>query len=185
MIRVAINGFGRIGRAFFKLAQESKELEIVAVNDLGDVENLAYLLKYDTAYGKSDLDIKTKRGALIVNGKEVVFLSEKNPAKLPWRDYNIDVVVEATGFFEDYAKARVHLDAGAKRVVTTAPAKDEPPEGVAGATVLMGINDDLLKTCQISSNASCTTNAGSPLMYILAARRRKILCRLPRERRLR
>src|SRR3989344_4758986 len=167
MIRVAINGFGRIGRAFFKLAQESKELEIVAVNDLGDVENLAYLLKYDTAYGKSDLDIKTKRGALIVNGKEVVFLSEKNPAKLPWRDYNIDVVVEATGFFEDYAKARVHLDAGAKRVVTTAPAKDEPPEGVAGATVLMGINDDLLKTCQISSNASCTTNAGSPLMYIL------------------
>jgi len=167
MIRVAINGFGRIGRTFLKLAAMRDELEVVVINDLGDVENLAYLLKYDTAYGKSDLDISTKEGVLMVNGKEIAFLSEKDPAKLPWRDYKIDVVVEATGFFEDYAKARVHLDAGAKRVVTTAPAKDEPPEGIVGATVLMGINDDELKTCQISSNASCTTNAGSPLMYIL------------------
>ncbi len=166
-IQVAINGFGRIGRAFLKLAETQKELEVVAINDLGNVENLAYLLKYDTAYGKSDLDISTKEGALVINGREIAFLSEKDPAKLPWGKFGVDVVVEATGIFEDYAQARVHLDAGAKRVVVTAPPHDEPPAGIAGATVLMGINDDELKTCQISSNASCTTNAGSPLMYIL------------------
>ena len=167
MIRVAINGFGRIGRAFFKLAQEYEELSITAINDLGDLENLAYLLKYDSVYGISPLEISSREGTLTVNGKESAFISEKDPTKLPWKKYGIDIVVEATGIFESYEKARVHLDAGARRVVLTAPAKDEPPEGLAGATVLMGINDEALKTCQISSNASCTTNAGGPLMQIL------------------
>ena len=167
MIRVAINGFGRIGRSFFKLAQEAEELSIVAVNDLGDLENLAYLLKYDSAYGVSPLDIKTRDGVLVVNGRETTFLSERDPGKLPWKQHGVDVVVEATGIFESFEKARVHLAAGAKRVVMTAPAKDEPPEGLSGATVLMGINDGALKTCDISSNASCTTNAASPLMQIL------------------
>ena len=163
-ISVAINGFGRIGRAFFKLAAEHEELDILVINDLGDVENLAYLLKYDTAYGASNLDIKTGEGKLIVNGKEITFISEKDATKLPWKEHGIDVVVESTGIFESFEKAKVHLEAGAKRVVLTAPSKEDSPEGV---TVLMGINDDKLKTCEISSNASCTTNAGSPLMQIL------------------
>src|SRR3989344_3626323 len=163
-ISVAINGFGRIGRAFFKLAAEHEELDILVINDLGDVENLAYLLKYDTAYGASNLDIKTGERKLIVNGKEITFISEKDVTKLPWKEHGIDVVVESTGIFESFEKAKVHLEAGAKRVVLTAPSKEDSPEGV---TVLVGINDDALKTCQISSNASCTTNAGSPLIQIL------------------
>lgn len=166
-IRVAINGFGRIGRAFFKLAEAREELAIVAVNDLGNVENLAYLLKYDTAYGASDLDISSHAGALIIGGREVAFLSEKNPAALPWQKFGVDVVVESTGIFDSYEEARAHLTAGAKRVVVSAPVKDEPPSDLLGSTVLMGINDEKLETCQISSNASCTTNAGSPLMAII------------------
>ena len=170
-IRIGINGFGRIGRAFFKLALESKELEIVAVNDLGDIENLAYLLKYDTAYGKSSLDISVEKSdsktVLVVNGKEINFVQERDPADLPWKELNIDVVVESTGFFTEYAKAKAHLDAGAKRIVISAPAKGGPVEGIESATVLMGINEDKLKTCQISSNASCTTNASSPVIQIL------------------
>lgn len=169
VIKVAINGFGRIGRAFFKVAQKFPELEVVAVNDLGDVDNLAYLLKYDTVYGKSGLDIRAEKGSpskLIVNGKEVVFLSEKEPTHLPWREFGIDVVVESTGHFTSYEKAKVHLEAGAKKVVITAPAKDEPGD-IPGATILMGINEGKLKDVKISSNASCTTNAGAPLIQIL------------------
>jgi glyceraldehyde 3-phosphate dehydrogenase len=166
-IRVAINGFGRIGRAFFKLAQEFDELEIVAINDLGDEENLAYLLKYDSAYGRSRLDVKAAEGKLIVNGKEIAFLQQKDPSQLPWRDMNINVVLESTGFFTTYEGAKLHLDAGAKRVVISAPAKGDPVPGVASATVLMGVNNDALKTCQISSNGSCTTNAASPVMQIM------------------
>ncbi|MCR4279231.1 MAG: type I glyceraldehyde-3-phosphate dehydrogenase [Candidatus Zambryskibacteria bacterium] len=154
-IKVAINGAGRIGRAFYKLASQRPELEIVAVNDLGDAENIAYLLKYDTVYGKwpGKFDVK--------------FLQEKDPAKLPWKELDIDVVVESTGFFTTYAGAKAHLDAGAKRVVVTAPMKDEPVPGIEGATVLMGVNEEKLSTCIITSNASCTTNAGSPLIAIL------------------
>ncbi len=170
--RVAINGFGRIGRAFYKLARTRPELEIVVVNDLGDPENMAYLLKYDTAYGRADFDVEVVGGDLhepgfIVDGEKVALIQEKDATKLPWAKYNIDIVVESTGFYTSYEKSKVHLDAGAKRVVITAPVKGGTVEGITGATVLMGINDEKLATCQISSNASCTTNAVSPLIYIL------------------
>lgn len=167
MARIAINGLGRIGRAFLKIAVKRPELEIVAANDLGDIENIAYLLKYDTAYGRSDFPVEARDGKLVVDGKEIIFLQEREPAKLPWRDLNIDIVLEATGVFAGYEKSRPHLEAGAKRVVISAPVKDEPPEGMRGATVLMGINDHQLETCDISSNASCTTNASSPVIQIL------------------
>ena len=170
-IRVAINGFGRIGRTFFKMAMESEEIEIVAINDLGDIENLAYLLKYDTAYGKSDFDISVEKRdwktVLVAGGQDFDFLHEKDPTLLPWKEFNVDVVMESTGFFTEFAKAKFHLDAGAKRVVISAPGKGESVPSVESATVLMGINEDSLKTCQISSNASCTTNASSPVVQIL------------------
>ncbi len=169
-IRVAINGAGRIGRAFIKVAQERPEIEVVAVNDLGDIKNIAYLLQHDTAYGKSDFEVKVKEGdkpAIMVDGKEIAYVSEKDPAKLPWKDLNIDVVVESTGLFTSYEKAQAHIVAGAKKVVVSAPVKDEPTGGLKGGTVLMGVNDDKLSMCDISSNASCTTNAASPLLSIL------------------
>ena len=150
-IRVAINGFGRIGRAFFKLARENKEIEIVAINDLGSIESMEYLLKYDTVYGKSEHNLKG-----------VKYVSEKDPTKLPWRELDIDVVVESTGLFTSTEKSQAHIDAGAKRVVITAPIKDD-----GSPTVLMCMNEEKLKDCKISSNASCTTNAGSPLIAIL------------------
>ncbi len=159
--KIAINGFGRIGRAFFKLAVASGEFDIVAVNDLGDKENLAYLLKYDSVYGQAHPDV-------LRAFEGVQFVQEKDPAQLPWAAMNIDVVVEATGVFTSYEKAKAHFTAGAKRIVISAPVKDDPAAaGVDGATVLMGVNDDALKTCTITSNASCTTNAGSPLVGIL------------------
>jgi glyceraldehyde 3-phosphate dehydrogenase len=153
-IRVAINGAGRIGRAFYKLSKENPDIEVVAVNDLGEKDNIEYLLKHDTVYGRWN-------GAF-----DAQFFQEKDPSKLPWGDLNIDVVVESTGLFTSYVSAKAHLDAGAKRVVVTAPMKDEPV-GIKGATVLMGVNDEKLDTCVITSNASCTTNAGSPLIAIL------------------
>jgi glyceraldehyde 3-phosphate dehydrogenase len=124
-IRLAINGAGRIGRAFVRLAQNYPNLDIVAMNDLGDIENIAYLMKYDTAYGNSPfpVSINPDKTALLINGKEVKFLSEKEPASLPWRDLNIDIVIESTGAFTSFEKAKAHVDAGAKRVVITAPAK--------------------------------------------------------------
>lgn len=169
-IRVAINGAGRIGRAFYKIAREKSELEVVAINDLGDINNIAYLMKFDSAYGQSGLDVKVKddKSALVINGKEVKFVQVKDPATLPWKEMDIDVVVESTGLFVSPDKAKAHLDAGAKRVVITAPMKggaDVP--GIESATVLMGINEDKLQTCQISSNASCTTNSASPVLAIL------------------
>jgi len=162
-IRVAINGFGRIGRAFARLSH-GRGIDIVAVNDLGSLENLAYLLKYDTVYRRAPFSVEAKDGALVIDGKEVKFLSEKDPANLPWKELEVDVVVESTGFFTDYAKAQSHIDAGAKRVVITAPVKGESD---IGATVLMGLNEEKLSTCQITSNASCTTNSASPLIAIL------------------
>lgn len=154
--RVAINGFGRIGRQFFRLSRDNPEIEIVAVNDLSDKDNLLYLLKYDSVYGKFDPPA----------GGEVKFLQEKDPANLPWRELSIDVVVESTGFFTDYKKAKAHLDAGAKRVVISAPGKGE--EGPEGRTILMGINEEKLNTCSISSNGSCTTNSVSPVIQIMS-----------------
>ena len=119
-IRVAINGFGRIGRAFVRRSW-GRGVEIVAVNDLGRLENLAYLLKYDTVYKRAPFSVEAKDGSLWLDGKEVKFLSEKDPANLPWKDLDIDVVIESTGFFTDYNKAKAHVDAGAKHVVISAP----------------------------------------------------------------
>lgn len=165
--KVAINGLGRIGRAFLKLAIKNPELEIVAVNDLGELENLAYLLKYDSAYGRSRLDIDIEDGDLNIGPHKIKFIQEKDPARLPWGELGIDIVVESTGVFESYAKAKAHIDAGARKVVISAPVKDEPPVGMPGGTILMGVNDEKLSSCQITSNASCTTNASSPLIAIL------------------
>ena len=166
MAKIAINGFGRIGRLFFRDAIGDPNLEIVAINDLGDLENLAYLLKYDTVYGRYDKEIKMEDGNLVVDGKAVKCFQEKDPAKLPWKDLGIDVAIEATGFFEEYAKAKAHLDAGAKRVVVTAPAKDE--DGEIGRTCLVGVNEEMMKLVKITSNGSCTTNAASPVIKILS-----------------
>jgi glyceraldehyde 3-phosphate dehydrogenase len=152
-LRVSINGFGRIGRAFYKLAYGREDMEVVAVNDLGDEANLMYLLKYDSAYGNWPLEFKAK------------FLQEREMAKLPWRDLSIDVVVESTGLFTDFGMAKGHIDSGAKRVVISAPGKGE--EGAEGTTVLMGINEAKLATCKVSSNGSCTTNAASPVVAII------------------
>lgn len=167
-VKLAINGFGRIGRSFFRAIHNNSDIEVVAINDLGDIENLAYLLQYDTVYGRGQFDVKTEEGTLVVDGRKITFLSEKEPQKLPWKDMGVDIALEATGFFASYEKSKLHLDAGAKRVVISAPVKDDPEAaGVQGATVLMGVNDEKLSTCDISSNASCTTNASSPLISIL------------------
>lgn len=197
--KIAINGFGRIGRAFLKLVLQQDfdgkfsrtvqdRLEIVAINDLGDLENLAYLLKYDSVYGKFDKELKILRedgkSYLTVEDppshkasedslKKIIFLSEEDIAKLPWADLGIDIVVESTGMFESFEKASGHKQAGAKRVVLTAPAKDEDgsldsPQGPDGKTVLMGLNHDELKACSISSNGSCTTNSASSVLQILS-----------------
>ena len=186
MAKVAINGFGRIGRAFFKLvlqqasssaealADRQDKLDIVAINDLGDLDNLAYLLKYDSAYGRFNKEISAQGGNLVVDGKSYKFLQEKDMAKLPWKDLGVDIVVESSGAFETYDKISDHKIAGAKRVVLTAPAKDEdgsissPQVPNDGKTVLMGVNEDDLKICSISSNGSCTTNSASPILQILS-----------------
>lgn len=163
MVRVAINGFGRIGRAFFRTAWGDPEVEVVGINDLGNVDNFAYLLKYDSVYGNFKPEVAVENGGITVGQKRVHFTSEKDPTKLPWRELAVDVVVESTGVFESYEKASAHTAAGAKRVIITAPVKDD----TGGETVLVGVNEEKLATCQVSSNASCTTNAGSPLIAIL------------------
>ena len=167
-IRVAVNGAGRIGRAFVKIAEKRDDMEVVAMNDLSDIGNIAYLLKYDTVYGRSGLDIQVSddKKYLTIGGRKVAYLSEKDPANLPWKDMDIDVVVESTGHFNSFEKARIHTQAGAKKVVITVQVKDEP-KGPEEGTILMGINCDTLKEKIISSNASCTTNAGGPVVHIL------------------
>lgn len=157
MINVGINGFGRIGRAFFRIAAERDDVQVVAINDLGAKENLEYLLKYDSVYGHASPKVMEAFG-------RVLFSQEKDPAAIPWKQAAADVVVESTGLFTDYEKAKAHLDAGARRVVISAPAKGDAS---LGATVLMGVNEERLATCSISSNASCTTNASSPVIAIL------------------
>lgn len=166
MIKVAINGFGRIGRAFLKESWDRSEIEVVAVNDLGNVENMAYLLKYDTVYRKWNHEIGVSGSDLVIDGKKVKFISEKDASKLPWKDLDIDVVVESTGLYTAFDKAKVHIDAGAKKVVITAPAKGSDGS-VNGETILLGVNEEKFGTCDITSNASCTTNAASPLIAIL------------------
>ncbi len=161
--RVAINGFGRIGRTAFKVAQYHPEVEVVAINDLADNENLAYLLRNDSAYGKYSEDVDVDGDNLVVGGLEIKMLAEPDPAKLPWKEMNVDVVIESTGFFVESVRAQLHIDAGAKAVVISAPPKgDNPaPIGVIGANELSAKND------RIFSNASCTTNCVSPVMAVL------------------
>ncbi len=171
-IKVGINGFGRIGRAFLKVAWDRPEIEIVAVNDIGSVENMAYLLKYDTVYRewkhpiRAEVSNGTGDNYIVIDEKKVKVLAEKEPSKLPWKDLGVDVVVESTGLFATYDKAKAHIDAGAKKVVISAPAKGGDGT-VAGETILMGVNEEKFGTCDVSSNASCTTNAASPLIAIL------------------
>ena len=148
-IKVGINGLGRIGRAFLRAAKKHPEIEVVAVNDLGDKSNMEYLLKYDSVYGNIGCTLEG-----------IKYLSEKEPAKLPWGELGVDIVVESTGFFAGAEKSQGHIDAGAKRVVVTSPIKD-------GEVVLVGINEEKLKNCKITSNASCTTNAAAPIIAIL------------------
>lgn len=168
-IKVAINGAGRIGRAFYKIAATMPQIEVVAINDLGDIANIAYLMKYDSAYGKSGfaVEVSPDKKSLMLAGKNVHFFSEREPSKLPWKDLDIDVVVESTGLFTSYEKAKAHIEAGAKRVVISAPAKDGEGSAVVTPTILIGINEHEFKNCAVTSNASCTTNASSPIIAIL------------------
>lgn len=166
-IKVAINGFGRIGRAFLKVAWDKHEIEIVAINDLGNVANMAYLLKHDTVYRNWNHEISSEGQEIIIDGKKVKVLAEKDPSVLPWGELGIDVVVESTGLFTTYDKANAHIKAGAKKVVISAPAKKGEDESIKGEMILMGVNEEKFGTCDITSNASCTTNASSPLIAIL------------------
>ena len=164
-VKVAINGFGRIGRAFLKIAWERPEIEIVAVNDLGTIESLAYLLQYDTVYRKWNHEVTHDATHIWIDGKQVKFISEKDTTKLPWKELDVDVVVESTGLFVAFEKAKFHLDCGAKKVVISAPCKGDG--SFPGETILLGVNEEKFGTCDITSNASCTTNAASPLIGIL------------------
>ncbi len=163
--RIAINGFGRIGRNAFKIAFDRSDVEIVAINDLTDNKTLAHLLKHDSSYGEYAHDVTSDENSITVDGKKIQTFAETDPAKLPWGDLGIDVVIESTGFFVDPAKARAHIDpAGAKKVIISAPAK-----GDGADTIVLGVNDDKVKegTTDVVSNASCTTNCITPVMAVL------------------
>ena len=161
--KIAINGFGRIGRMVFRKAILDDALDIVAVNASYPAETLAHLLKYDTTHGKFHADIQAEDGALIVNGKRVILLSNRNPQELPWDELTIDIVIEATGKFNAREKAALHLEAGAKKVILTAPGKNED------VTIVMGVNEEVLDLSKhtIISNASCTTNCLAPVVKVL------------------
>lgn len=163
--RIAINGFGRIGRNAFKIAFDRNDIEVVAINDLTDNKTLAHLLKHDSSYGEYSHEVSSDEHSITVDGKKVQTFAETDPAKLPWGDLNIDVVIESTGFFVDPAKARAHIDpAGAKKVIISAPAK-----GDGADTIVLGVNDDKIKegVSDVVSNASCTTNCITPVMAVL------------------
>jgi glyceraldehyde 3-phosphate dehydrogenase len=162
--RVAINGFGRIGRNAFKVAFERDDIEVVAINDLTDTKTLAHLLKYDSSYGVYARDVSHDDTNIIVSGKKIQVLAQTDPAQLPWKDLDIDVVIESTGFFVDPAKAHAHIDpAGAKRVIISAPAKGE-----GATTIVLGVNQEGLEgASDVISNASCTANCITPVMAVL------------------
>ncbi|MBQ3306385.1 type I glyceraldehyde-3-phosphate dehydrogenase [Candidatus Saccharibacteria bacterium] len=163
MVRIAINGFGRIGRNAFKIAFSRDDVEIIAINDLTDTKTLAHLLKHDSSYGTYTPTVDYDDENIIVEGEKIRVLSEKDPAALPWKDLEIDVVIESTGFFTDPEKARAHIEAGAKKVVLSAPAKGE-----GAKTIVLGVNeDDITEDDVILSNASCTTNCIAPVMKVL------------------
>ena len=163
--RIAINGFGRIGRNAFKIAFDRNDIEVVAINDLTDNRTLAHLLKHDSSYGEYDHQVSFDDDSITVDGKRIQTFAETDPAALPWGDLSIDVVIESTGFFVDPAKARAHIDpAGAKKVIISAPAK-----GDGADTIVLGVNDEKVKdgTTDVISNASCTTNCITPVMAVL------------------
>ena len=163
MIKLAINGFGRIGRNAFKIAFERRDVKIVGINDLTDTKTLAHLLKHDSSYGTYDRDVKFDEENLIVDGEKIRVFSEKEPKNLPWGEYQVDVVIESTGFFTDPKKAADHLEAGARKVVISAPAKGE-----GAKTIVIGVNEDTVtEDDKILSNASCTTNCIAPVMKVL------------------
>jgi len=166
--RIAINGFGRIGRLFLREAWNNENIEIVAINDLGDLENLAYLLRHDTVYRGFDKEVRVDldKHCLVVDGKEIAVLKEKDPAALPWSLMDIDIALECTGLFESFEGVRAHIKAGAKRAIISAPGKDEEKEDAK--TILMGVNDKDIPQCVVTSNGSCTTNATSPVVTILS-----------------
>jgi glyceraldehyde 3-phosphate dehydrogenase len=162
-VRVAINGFGRIGRNVFRASQGSKDIEIVAINDLTDTKTLAHLLKWDSTFGEFKHDVKAGEGKIIVDGKEIAVLAKRDPAELPWKDLKVDIALECTGLFLDKANAGKHITAGAKKVLISAPAKD--PD----ATFVIGVNEHTYdpKTHHIISNASCTTNCLAPFTKVV------------------
>jgi glyceraldehyde 3-phosphate dehydrogenase len=161
--KIAINGFGRIGRNAFKIAFERPDLEVVAVNDLTDTKTLAHLLKHDSSYGAYQHEVSADDENIIVNGQPIKVLAEKDPAALPWKDLGVEVVIESTGLFVDPAKAKAHVDAGAKKVIISAPAKGEGAE-----TIVLGVNEDKLKDSgDVISNASCTTNCITPVAAVV------------------
>ena len=163
--RVAINGFGRIGRSAFKIAFERSDIEVVAINDLTDTKTLAYLLKYDSNYGTYQYDVSSDDTGIIVDGKHIAVLSERDPKSLPWRGMSIDVVIESTGFFTKSEDASKHIQAGAKRVVISGPTKSEDVD-----TIVLGANDEkIITSTPVVSNASCTTNSLGAAMAILDA----------------
>ncbi len=160
--KVAINGFGRIGRLTFRALQEKGNIEVVAINDLTDNSTLAHLLKYDSNHGKFDGTVEANEDHIIVNGKAIKAYAERDPAKLPWKELEIDVVLESTGFFVDEAGSAKHIEAGAKKVIISAPAKGNIP------TVVLGVNEDILTGDEkVISNASCTTNCLAPMAKVL------------------
>jgi len=165
MWNIGINGFGRVGRQSFKALLEKypDELQVVAINDITDAPTLAHLLKYDSNYGRFNREVRTEEGAMVVEGHRILVLAEKDPALLPWHDLGVQLVLESTGLFTDGLKARKHLEAGAKRVIITAPAKNED------VTLVLGVNEFMYDPTRhfIVSNASCTTNALAPVVKVL------------------
>ncbi len=162
-IKVGINGFGRIGRNVFRVITEREGIDVVAINDLADARTLSLLLKYDSVHGKFDGDIEVKEDTIVVKGKEIKLTKEKDPAGLPWTELGVDIAIESTGIFTKKADCAKHLEAGAKKVILSAPSKDQ-----LDATIVMGINEnDLRPEHKIVSNASCTTNCLAPLVKVI------------------
>ncbi|MFO7889866.1 MAG: type I glyceraldehyde-3-phosphate dehydrogenase [bacterium] len=162
-VKIGINGFGRIGRLVFRVAHQRDDVEVLAVNDITDAQSLAYLLKYDSVHGKFNGSVEAGDNALIVDGKEIKVYAEKDPGKLPWKDMGVEIAVESTGVFRKREQIAAHLEAGARKVLLSVPAKDK-----IDATIVLGVNDDDLKPeHQIVSNASCTTNCLAPAAKVL------------------
>ncbi len=163
MVKVAINGFGRIGRNALKILLDRRDVQVVAINDITDAKTLAHLLKHDSSYGTYDKKVSATENSIIVNTREIPVIAEKEPAKLPWKELSVDVVIECTGLFTKPEDARKHINAGAKRVVISAPAKGE-----GAKTVVLGVNEEVVtEDDAILSNASCTTNCIAPIMKVL------------------